>query len=208
MKNFIQFITESNSECVRGYHRSSLKHHFSGDKQHVMFGMYYLGGGTTGEMMMEWIMLDNKNCPRLKAYDDSWKILSQFPDVIKEMSKYNDKQITEWQFCQLLEGLDFIDLTCLKNLPLLERVHEVYSNGVKFYEQIYENICDDSSGINSKYLQYFRSFKFQDAYLKMRPEDLDLFVDTQLKDPKFLDPKTIEKYDLEPKIGAKERGFY
>ena len=79
----------------------------------VAFGYYYLDGGTAGEMIMEWIMLDNTKVPiaRLNAFEDSWNALSQFTDLIQEMGKVDNCYIQPKEFCDLLIKCGFKDRT-------------------------------------------------------------------------------------------------
>ena len=97
----------------RGYYRLS-KGRFektANGRVEVYFGMYYKSGGADGEMKVEWEMLNDAFVPRLCAFDDAWKLLPGFHDVIAEMAKVNDKNITEPEFVQLLEKCGFLDFT-------------------------------------------------------------------------------------------------
>lgn len=56
----------------------------------IFFGLYADGdgdeGGQLGEMRIEWEQLRNLS-PRLKVYDDGWKALATFTDLIQELAK-------------------------------------------------------------------------------------------------------------------------
>jgi hypothetical protein len=85
----------------------------------VMLGLYSTGGGTQGEMAVRWIDLYSKSsfvenkppAPRLEAFDDSWKALASFADILEEMAKVDSQSITPKQFCNLLLRNGFKDLT-------------------------------------------------------------------------------------------------
>ncbi|MBX3253307.1 MAG: hypothetical protein KF862_04115 [Chitinophagaceae bacterium] len=107
---------QKKEEWVRGYHRTS-KAWYATEKDkyepRIEFGFYHRDGdpGTIGEMSIRWKYLDDKLVPYLHAFDDSWKALSTFTDLLKEMVQWNNKNITEDQFAQLLNKTGFTDLT-------------------------------------------------------------------------------------------------
>ena len=78
------------------------------------------GGGTKGEMKMEWIELGGKNIPQLRVFDDAWAVLASWPDLLAELAKVNcdsmsDKSITPKEFCEILLRLGFKDNTIREN---------------------------------------------------------------------------------------------
>jgi hypothetical protein len=77
----------------------------------VYFGIYDEYEGTEGEMAMAWIDICSRKVPQLKAFDDSWKVLAGFADVIKAMAKADNKNITEEGFVKILKDCGFRDLT-------------------------------------------------------------------------------------------------
>lgn len=87
-----------------------------GVKDQISFGLSCGGGGTHGEMIMEFSELGGKIIPQLKVYDDAWGILASFTDLLAEMSKavavsIHDKSITPKQFCEMLLRCGFKDNT-------------------------------------------------------------------------------------------------
>lgn len=100
-------------DCSRGFYRSSKAWYAEvcKDRLNVNFGMYHKYGGTSGEMSIEWIDLNNRLVPRLQAFSDSWSALSLFPDLIQELAKVDSKDITEDQFVVILKKCGFQDLT-------------------------------------------------------------------------------------------------
>lgn len=80
----------------------------------VMFGMYDEEGYTDGEMAVRWHNLGGKLEPRLEVYDDGWAKLWEFRDVIEKMAQCNDRGISPEEFCNLLKGCGFKDLTLVE----------------------------------------------------------------------------------------------
>jgi len=39
--------------------------------EEIMFGMYALEGGTSGEMAMRWVKLGNRDVPQLQVFNDA-----------------------------------------------------------------------------------------------------------------------------------------
>jgi hypothetical protein len=77
----------------------------------IHFGIYSTAGGTTGEMSMEWIELGGENIPRLNVFNDAWKTLAEFKDIIDALGRMNDKNITDADFVKMLLDYGFTDLT-------------------------------------------------------------------------------------------------
>ncbi len=81
----------------------------------IMFGLYPGDGneGTSGEMAMKWFDLQEGHpfAPRLEVFDDSWKILASFKDVIAKLAQVDGQNITPKQFAKLLTESGFRDLT-------------------------------------------------------------------------------------------------
>lgn len=105
---------KQHGECFRGYHRSSkvwYANAINDNRTPVYFGMYDPDGGTSGEMEMEWIDIDNKQCAKLKAFEDSWSALSLFTDLIQKMGGVDSDLIQEDDFCKILNECGFQDLT-------------------------------------------------------------------------------------------------
>lgn len=77
----------------------------------VNFGMYYPKGGTAGEITMEWLTVGNKECPMLRCFDDAWKVLYSFSDVLQRLAEVDNKNITEEEFVAILDTCGFKDMT-------------------------------------------------------------------------------------------------
>jgi hypothetical protein len=61
----------------------------------ITIGLYHPEGGTTGEFSIKWTLLQGKNTPYLKAYNDSWSALQEFSDFLEALSKLDGTDPTE-----------------------------------------------------------------------------------------------------------------
>lgn len=108
LDNIVGRIVDPNSD-VRAFFRPKdpLLH------DDIMFGMYAPDrGGTSGEMVMRWKTFgDGKQVPQLRVYDDAWKVLATFKDVLDELAKVDNKNITQEEFVYLLTKCGFEDFT-------------------------------------------------------------------------------------------------
>lgn len=106
--------THKKEELIRGYYRLS-KTWYAKDrdlaKPTIMIGLYHPDGSTAGEVSIEWENIKNQQVPRLIAFDDGWKALATFGNLLKEMAAAGNKNITEEQFVQMLDKAAFRDLT-------------------------------------------------------------------------------------------------
>lgn len=108
------------SNHMRGFYHYSEAWYASGAPRReyvdeVMFGFYPDGGGTVGEMGVRWQMLGGKCVPQLQVYDDAWKVLATFKDVIDAMAKHDNENIQPKDFCALLLACGFRDMTDRNN---------------------------------------------------------------------------------------------
>ena len=81
------------------------------EKNCISFGMYDGDGCTTGEMDIQWHTIGNSLVPRLECYDDAWKVLHSFSDVIEKFAEYDNINISMDEFCKLLDECNFTDMT-------------------------------------------------------------------------------------------------
>jgi hypothetical protein len=104
---------------VWGFHRLHMawyaKKNLYTDVQ-ITFGVYAFkkdgsNDDCVAEMAMIWEDLGNKIIPKLEVFDDAWKCLASFRDVVSELAKFDSKNITEEKFVEVLLKLGFKDLT-------------------------------------------------------------------------------------------------
>lgn len=107
-------MAEANN--IRGFYWSNKAYYaksigLTGDQ--IMFGMYGEDGdsGTIGEMSMEWIVLDRRYVPQLHVFDDAWKVLASFSDLIYKLGEVDDQNISPEQFVNILKTCNFKDFT-------------------------------------------------------------------------------------------------
>lgn len=107
-------MTNKHKDCIRGFHHYKAAWYAQpSEPDRINFGWYVRdgGGGTTGEMEMNWTNLGGSQVPRLCVYDGAWHALSTFRDVIAILADHDGNHITPAQFCQILLGCGFTDLT-------------------------------------------------------------------------------------------------
>lgn len=103
---------------IRGYHWSNKAWCASVlnlKKQEINFGLYDKQGGTDGEMKITWVELGLKKVPKLEIFDDAWKVLHSFSDVLAKLSDYDNKNIPPETFVEILQSCGFEDLTKYTN---------------------------------------------------------------------------------------------
>ena len=107
------------TNCGEAYYHKTLGF-FNGVTGEVFLGLCAAGGGTKGEMKMEWVELGGKNVPQLQVFDDGWEVLASWPDLLAELAKVDcgsmsEKSITPKEFCEILLRLGFTDNTIREN---------------------------------------------------------------------------------------------
>ena len=102
---------------IRGFHWANKAWYADANKYKyglINLGIYSKEGGTTGEFCVKWEEIAGKLVPCLRAFDDSWAVLAQFKDVLDELGKVDDKNITDAEFVKILLRRGFTDLTNYK----------------------------------------------------------------------------------------------
>jgi len=104
------------TNSIRGFHWLNKAWSYENrPDDEIVFGMYdEIEGVTSGEMKMEWVRIGSTLTPQLRAYDDSWSALSLFSDLIQEMAKVDNQDITAERFVNMLLECGFRDLTNYK----------------------------------------------------------------------------------------------
>jgi hypothetical protein len=125
------------------YGEVNLKHSKYDDE--IMIGLYHEEGGTSGEFSMKWFELSGRSVPKLGAFSDSWKILSEMPELISKLSELDSLNPSPDDFADMLRGLGFKDLTQYEDEgrgkvnPLVKEVHEAY----RFLRENNHSISDE-----------------------------------------------------------------
>ncbi len=96
----------------RCYHRRR-KAYYANAKEPVSvgFGIYAHDGISFGAMEIEWVVVGVNIFPKLICFDDGWSALHSFADVIEKMGQVDEQNITEPDFCKLLDSCGFKDIT-------------------------------------------------------------------------------------------------
>ena len=109
---------KDHTEYTRGFYwtKKAWYAEIAGNRD-IVFGLYCNPhGGTTGEMKMYWIDLKGKETPRLECFNDAWSALSLFDDLILKLAEYDNQDITQEQFVDILLSCGFEDLTPYERL--------------------------------------------------------------------------------------------
>lgn len=72
--------------------------------------------GTVGEAAVRWFQLDRMIAPRLEIFDDAWAVFATFGDLVEQLGRVPSgrrRSISPTDFCRVLEGCGFDDLTPL-----------------------------------------------------------------------------------------------
>jgi hypothetical protein len=78
----------------------------------ICLGIYSSHGGAVGEMLIEWEELAGRMVPKLEAFNDSWKVLAGFTDVLEALSRFNDDEnVSEEDVIKVLLECGFTDKT-------------------------------------------------------------------------------------------------
>jgi hypothetical protein len=83
----------------------------------VEFGRFYEDGGVDAMAVMRWYQQDNGlPTPRLEAFPDGWRFLTEVPQLLLMLSRYADREPLQPDgFCNLLTMMDFVDWTGKKH---------------------------------------------------------------------------------------------
>lgn len=83
----------------------------------VTFGLFASDGGTYGEAKMRWYDLGGSQEPaaHLEVFQDAWKALMSFDDLLDKLGSLDDKNMTRDEFVALLEECGFTDRTPTKS---------------------------------------------------------------------------------------------
>ena len=81
--------------------------------EEIMFGVYYNDGSTDGCIALRWYEQYGDLVPRLEIFNDAWWLMREydFGQVLLELDMYRDENITPEEFCSILRGYGFKDIT-------------------------------------------------------------------------------------------------
>jgi len=91
------------------YAGSALSHAEYTDE--INMGKYWDDGSTIGEITLRWYNVGVHNCPKLEAFEDSWKALKEFQDLIDKLSEIDGTNPSPETICNLLLSLGIEDVT-------------------------------------------------------------------------------------------------
>ena len=77
----------------------------------IMIGDYCEDGGTSGEFAIRWMSVANKITPRLEAFDDSWKVLNDYADILPHLAKLDSSDPSPETVVGILKQCGFEDMT-------------------------------------------------------------------------------------------------
>lgn len=118
---------ELESEYFRSYtDLRKYKHQYSDGREEIMFALHHPGGGVIGEIAMRWIPLTGKMVPQIQSFDDSWKVLACFSDLIEKLADFDGENITPEKFIEILESLGFINTDSYKGDFIPNEMFESY----------------------------------------------------------------------------------
>lgn len=115
------------SEYFRSYtDLRKYKHQNRDGAEEVMFALHSPGGGVTGEIAMRWTRLSGRMVPQPQSFDDSWRVLSCFTDLIDKLADVDGENITPDEFIDILESLGFINTDSYKGDFIPVEMFEAY----------------------------------------------------------------------------------
>jgi hypothetical protein len=77
----------------------------------IMIGDYPESGGTGGEFSIDWELLGGDLIPRLKVYDDAWKVLSEETILLQKLGELTDKNSSQEDISRMLVSIGYVNLT-------------------------------------------------------------------------------------------------
>lgn len=108
---------QSNSENKRTFYRLSKSWFFSAsvksqDKDFVEeFTIQCRGPEVSGDFVVRYKRMDGRIVPKLEVFDDAWKTLALFPDLLAKMAGVDNQKISPDEFADILTGLGIAEIT-------------------------------------------------------------------------------------------------
>lgn len=107
MSNKTEWLNKTSEELESEYFRAYHDFRKYSDME-VSFGLHSPGGGTIGEMTMKWIKLDGRMVPQLQVFDDGWKVLNCFSDLMSTLADKDSNNISVDEFIVILKECGFL----------------------------------------------------------------------------------------------------
>lgn len=92
------------------------------NKPEIMIGYSNPDLMIDGEFSIKWIDLGSDLSPRLEAFNDSWKVLHEMPELINALSGIDSKRYSQRQMMDLLLSLGYEDHTAYQAPEDVEHV--------------------------------------------------------------------------------------
>ena len=103
-----------NEEYKKHFYCSNLAWYAENNKirnPEIMVGYHNPDLMIDGEFAIRWIDLGNEKSPRLEAFNDSWKVLSEMSELISALADIDSKRYSQRQMMDLLLSLGYEDHT-------------------------------------------------------------------------------------------------
>jgi len=92
----------------------------------ITLSLHSKDGGVYGEFMVVWVNLNNRLVPRLEAFDDSWRVLACFSDLLDRLAEVDSENILPNEFIEILDSLGFINSDSYKGDFIPKEMFDAY----------------------------------------------------------------------------------
>jgi hypothetical protein len=84
-------------------------------RDEVHIAAYDAEKALVGEFAFRWYQLSRKDGIRLEAFNDSWRALAGCPELLTELTRLNNLQVSPERFCEILTSMGFVNMTPINN---------------------------------------------------------------------------------------------
>ena len=88
----------------------------------IMIGYFNPDTEYTGEFVIRWIELGNEYTPKLEAFNDSWKVLLEMPELISALAIIDGERYTQREMMDLFLSLGYENNTAYQAPEDVEHV--------------------------------------------------------------------------------------
>jgi hypothetical protein len=115
-------------------------------EEEIYIGDYSDDDGCSGEFNIEWEHVGNNIYPRLKMFDDSWKMFNEMPELFQELAKHDNESFTVDQCVEMLLKLGYEDQTAYSRKLDKCEIEQLEKNKESLLEKIKEidNLLDNN----------------------------------------------------------------